>query len=796
MERSLLALRVALSVGVLTVACGGGGAQTEETDVPKDLTRGSDTDVRFGTGDVEPDAPVLPDASLDDVEVPPPSCDEQPGSAGCPCAANGDCASGFCTFHLGERICTTDCLDECPVGFACEQTMAFGADPVFVCMSRFPGLCLPCSASSECPSPMDRCVVYPNGSGAFCGGACSPDVPCPTGFDCKEVSTVEGGAVTRCVLASGECPCSGYAERSRLATPCVRTNDLGTCTGWRSCEGKSLSPCTAKTPSVEVCDNAEDEDCDGLLDDPDVCVICSCQGKECGDDGCGGSCGKCPPFHVCQVEGTCVCVPSCQGSTCGDDGCGGECGQCAPGTKCLFGECKPGCDSDLECAAGDECVGGYCQPDVPDDAQLMQPLALTVVQGKSTDKLRAQVKELGITAGAGAGAGVQGEIGFGPDGVVPNLQPEQWTWKKATYDGDEGDFDVWQASLTAPAPGFWAYTFRFTLDGKHWVYADSNGLTGGFDAGKLGQLTVPPPPEISGVIPGHGTVLGGDKVTITGEHFVEGLALEFAGQKVTPSKVTEQAIELSVPPHAAGKTGVSVVNPDGQKAVLEPAFVYVLRFTPTLDGKLTEWTDPFQVGTNALQSNWDPSLNSLGKLYASFDEGHLYVGVSGYCEAQNYIVGYVDGDFGKASGTSEMIWLSDNTGDGDLDDAVSNILAVSVPGYGGDYGFGTRGMASYQEGGNLGDSKFSGWRELGPPYNLSWIQGTVACSDKGIEAAIPLGTLYPAGVPADGTQAGVFVRLTDRYGDKPGISNQALPEFFDPATPAKVGAVAVFDLIL
>ena len=44
-----------------------------------------------------------------------------------------------------------------------------------------------------------------------------------------------------------------------------------------------------------------------------------CEGKECGDDGCGGSCGNCAPSDTC-INGQCVCVPTCAGKECGDDG--------------------------------------------------------------------------------------------------------------------------------------------------------------------------------------------------------------------------------------------------------------------------------------------------------------------------------------------------------------------------------------------------------------------------------------------------------------------------------------------
>jgi hypothetical protein len=64
----------------------------------------------------------------------------------------------------------------------------------------------------------------------------------------------------------------------------------------------------------------------------------SCDGKSCGDDGCGGSCGTCDGGDVCS-GGQCVCVPHCDGHTCGDDGCGGSCGSCPSYDSCSGGYC-------------------------------------------------------------------------------------------------------------------------------------------------------------------------------------------------------------------------------------------------------------------------------------------------------------------------------------------------------------------------------------------------------------------------------------------------------------------------
>jgi hypothetical protein len=83
--------------------------------------------------------------------------------------------------------------------------------------------------------------------------------------------------------------------------------------------------------------------------------VCSCEGKECGDDGCGGDCGVCHGFDVC-VDGVCgECVPSCEGKACGTDGCGGTCGGCDWTEEV--------CGADFQCVCKPECMGKVCGPD-------------------------------------------------------------------------------------------------------------------------------------------------------------------------------------------------------------------------------------------------------------------------------------------------------------------------------------------------------------------------------------------------------------------------------------------------
>lgn len=95
---------------------------------------------------------------------------------------------------------------------------------------------------------------------------------------------------------------------------------------------------------------------------PEVCVP-NCQDKECGDDGCGGSCGTCQ-YGTCNAQGKCECTPDCTGKECGPDGCGGTCGKCTDPSKPICNEqtglcepCTPNCEG-KEC--GDDGCGGSC----------------------------------------------------------------------------------------------------------------------------------------------------------------------------------------------------------------------------------------------------------------------------------------------------------------------------------------------------------------------------------------------------------------------------------------------------
>ncbi len=132
---------------------------------------------------------------------------------------------------------------------------------------------------------------------------------------------------------------------------------------------------------IPLCDSKEcgDDGCGGtcgncpgaapICTDSGLCVATcapSCNGKECGPDGCGSQCGNCPqaaPF--CDAQGMCqaTCNANCAGRECGDDGCGGSCGSCpAVAPVCsAMGACQLQCNSNCGGrVCGDDGCGGSC----------------------------------------------------------------------------------------------------------------------------------------------------------------------------------------------------------------------------------------------------------------------------------------------------------------------------------------------------------------------------------------------------------------------------------------------------
>jgi hypothetical protein len=107
-----------------------------------------------------------------------------------------------------------------------------------------------------------------------------------------------------------------------------------------------------------------------------------CEGKECGDDGCGGSCGTCLPGFACNEQQLCECVPAAETCDGKDNDCDALVDEGLGSTTCGVGLCV---------VTVDNCVGGKpvaCVPKAP---------GVEVCDGKDNDCDGATDEGLGTT---------------------------------------------------------------------------------------------------------------------------------------------------------------------------------------------------------------------------------------------------------------------------------------------------------------------------------------------------------------------------------------------------------------
>lgn len=315
------------------------------------------------------------------------------------CVGGAVCATGLCVCQpQSEQKCVVDALywhDSCGFQQGFVETCEFG------CAN---GACEPCTPTCG------AAVCGDDGCGGVCG-SCQVGESCVAGAcACAAEATSDcvGGDVywfDSCgTLGEVKTTCPGFGCSNGSCDGCT-----GDCTG-KECGddgcGTECGPCTGTGEVCQAnqcnclsmvyiacssgnlwhfdsCNNPESlsSDCQyGCTGNS--CDACqpACEGRNCGDDGCGGSCGTCTGQDTCNNGiGQCVCQPACTGAECGNDGCGGDCGNCTGQDTCNGGGqcvCQPDCSgkncgadgcggSCGTCTGQDACNAGQCvcQPD-------------------------------------------------------------------------------------------------------------------------------------------------------------------------------------------------------------------------------------------------------------------------------------------------------------------------------------------------------------------------------------------------------------------------------------------------
>ena len=178
-----------------------------------------------------------------------------------------------------------------------------------------------------------------------CGGACGE---CDDADACTSDSCAEGTCVYTPVSSDDQNACTGDScdplsgEIAHVAIECGDSNE---------CTEDSCDPVTGCQNVALECDDSNEcteDSCDPLAGCLNVALECN-DANPCTDDSCdpltgcinlilqdgtpclGGELNAC-------LAGACVCLPACEGKECGPDGCGGSCGECN-GLGCLGGAC-------------------------------------------------------------------------------------------------------------------------------------------------------------------------------------------------------------------------------------------------------------------------------------------------------------------------------------------------------------------------------------------------------------------------------------------------------------------------
>jgi hypothetical protein len=320
--------------------------------------------------DPGPDIPDIPavdegvtvvDEGADIVEPVDTGPEIEPAELGDPCRTGAECASGMCVAGSPGDMCTVPCTGECPEGWECRLGAADGGEPTLLCLEPLGYLCRPCATEEDCgPTQADdganRCLRFTPIEGSFCSEPCTGTEGCPHGFECTEL-TVSAKLVNRCLPEGGRCECSETAVQEEAWTECSRENEIGTCTGTRTCSDEGLGPCNAPAASAETCDG-EDNDCDGETDNGLTLGPCEKQGDE----------GSCQGQEHC-VGGEIVCdAPDPVPEICNaeDDDCDGTVDD---GFEDLDGDGDAYCVDPDDDGDGIEDVTDVC-PQTPDPEQI------------------------------------------------------------------------------------------------------------------------------------------------------------------------------------------------------------------------------------------------------------------------------------------------------------------------------------------------------------------------------------------------------------------------------------------
>ena len=280
----------------------GTDVESAEIDAAADVE-----DVDAAVPDATPDADAALGIDTEVVDAAP----DAPADAAIAADTAGDAVDATDTTPSDPCACGTGCDGKpCNDGSACTL-----GD--FCAKGQCVGSAKLCSDGNACT--MDACAI--SGTCVFqplAAGSCSDSNPCTASDTCKS-----GACSGTPISCNDSNPCT--ADSCSTSTGCVHTPISGACNGTGVCYSGT-------------------------------CCTPQCGGVDCGDDGCGGSCGTCPGGTTCQPDGTCVAPTAC-GSVSYQGCCDGQNIKYCENNVLTAGTCQSSC--------GWDATNGYYNCDVP-----------------------------------------------------------------------------------------------------------------------------------------------------------------------------------------------------------------------------------------------------------------------------------------------------------------------------------------------------------------------------------------------------------------------------------------------
>lgn len=208
-----------------------------------------------------------------------------------------------------------------------------------------------CRAESVAQTCAGKCgSVTNNCKKAVDCGSCACTPACNACFTCRaQGANAPGTCVVDPTQQGQACGDPGQICQADGACAC----DASSCPGCTTCGGDGR--CAA---CADCCDGA------GVCQDGDTNAAC----------GSSGTCDVCTGQEQCQGQ-SCVCIPNCTGKNCGPDGCSGSCGTCTPPQTCggsgianVCGACTASAfNAPCDPAHPGTCCSGICQQAGPDN---------------------------------------------------------------------------------------------------------------------------------------------------------------------------------------------------------------------------------------------------------------------------------------------------------------------------------------------------------------------------------------------------------------------------------------------